>query len=76
MKDVNPLLCGNLWQNLGDHQAGWELIRGLRSSDPQVREAVQGYLVGSRTTVDQFAAGCGRVRWPWKARLLRNAWSR
>jgi hypothetical protein len=45
MEDVNLLLCGNLWQNLGDHEAGWELIRALRSSDPHVREAVQGYLV-------------------------------
>ena len=45
MRNVNLLLCGNLWQNLGDQQAGWELIRCLRSSDPQVRDAAQEYLV-------------------------------
>jgi HEAT repeat protein len=44
MKDVNVRLCGNLWQNLGDQQAGWELIRCLRSSDPHVRGAAQVYL--------------------------------
>ena len=43
MADVN--LCGNLWQNMGDCQAGWELIRCLRSSDPDVRGAAQAYLV-------------------------------
>jgi hypothetical protein len=45
MKDVNLFLCGNLWQSLGDHQAGWELVRCLRSSDPQVRGAAQEYLL-------------------------------
>jgi len=45
MRDVNVRLCGNLWQNLGDQQAGWELIRCLRSSDPQLRDAAQEYLV-------------------------------
>jgi hypothetical protein len=45
MRDVNLLLCGNLWQSLGDQQAGWELIRCLRSSDPRVRDAAQEYLV-------------------------------
>ena len=45
MRDVNVRLCGNLWQNLGDQQAGWGLIRCLRSTDPQVRDAAQEYLV-------------------------------
>ena len=45
MKDVNLLLCGNLWQSRGDYQAGWELIHCLRSSDSQVRVAAQKYLV-------------------------------
>ena len=44
MKDINIFRCGNLWQSLGDQQAGWELIRCLRSSDPQVRGAAQEYL--------------------------------
>jgi hypothetical protein len=45
MNDIDILRCGNLWQSLGDQQAGWELIRCLRSSDPQVRGAAQEYLV-------------------------------
>ena len=45
MRDINLLLCGNLWQNLGDQQAGWELIRHLRSSDPEVRWVAQEYLL-------------------------------
>jgi hypothetical protein len=45
MKDINLLPCGDLWQSLGDHVAGWEPIRCLRSSDPQVRGAAQEYLV-------------------------------
>jgi hypothetical protein len=44
MQDGNLLLCGNLWRSLGDDQAGWELIRCLRSSNPQVRGAAQEYL--------------------------------
>jgi hypothetical protein len=47
MRGVNLRLCGNLWQNLGDQRAGWELIRCLRSSDPQLRDAAQEYLVGA-----------------------------
>ena len=45
MRNIDLLLCGNLWQNLGDQQAGWELIRHLRSPDPEVRYAAQEYLV-------------------------------
>lgn len=45
MQDVNLLLCGNLWQSLGDQRAGWELIRCLQSHDPQVRDAAHEYLV-------------------------------
>ena len=44
MRDVELFLCGNLWQNLGDQRAGWELIRCLRSSDYQLRCAAQEYL--------------------------------
>jgi hypothetical protein len=45
MKEVSLYLCGNLWQNLGDHEAGWGLVRYLRSSDPQVRTAAEAFLV-------------------------------
>jgi HEAT repeat protein len=64
MRDVNIRLCGNLWQNLGDQQAGWELIRCLRSSDPQVRDAAQEYLVeaGPRSiTLLQAAIASGAL---------------
>ncbi len=45
MRNINLLLSGNLWQNLGDQQAGWELIRHLRSSDPELRWAAQEFLI-------------------------------
>ena len=45
MRNINLLRCGNLWQNLGDQQAGWELIRHLQSSDPEVRWAAKEYLL-------------------------------
>ncbi len=45
MRNINLLRCGNLWQNLGDQQAGWELIRHLQSPDTHVRSAAQVYLL-------------------------------
>ena len=45
MDNLELLICGSLWQNLGDDDAGWELIRCLRSSDPQVRGTAQGFLL-------------------------------
>jgi hypothetical protein len=62
MKDIDILRCGNLWQSLGDQQAGWELIRCLRSSDPEVRGAVEEFLVeaGPRSfTLLQAAVAAG-----------------
>lgn len=62
MNDIDILRCGNLWQSLGDQQAGWELIRFLRSSDPQVRDAAQEYLAdaGPRSiTLLQAAVASG-----------------
>ncbi len=37
--------CGNLWQNLGDVEAGWQLLRFLQSPDLQVRSAAEEFLV-------------------------------
>jgi HEAT repeat protein len=37
--------CGNAWQCLGDIEAGWKLIRHLRSPDARVRSAAEGFLV-------------------------------
>ena len=45
MRDLNLYLCGNLWQNLGDDEAGWQLVRYLRSPDPKTRSAAEAYLV-------------------------------
>ena len=45
ISDVNIFLCGNLWQNLGDDEAGWQLVRCLRSPDPKTRSAAEAYLV-------------------------------
>ena len=45
MSSANIFLCGNLWQNLGDDEAGWELVRYLRSPDPTMRSAAEAYLV-------------------------------
>lgn len=45
MRKIDLLLSGNLWQTLGDQQAGWDLIRHLRSSDPETRGAAQEYLL-------------------------------
>lgn len=45
LSNANILLCGNLWQNLGDDEAGWELVRYLRSPDPNIRLAAEAYLV-------------------------------
>ncbi len=43
---MNSVLeCGNLWQNLGDVEAGWKLLRFLQSPDLQVRSAAEDFLV-------------------------------
>jgi hypothetical protein len=75
MKDIDILRCGNLWQSLGDQQAGRELTRCLRSSDPQVRGAAQEYLAEA----GPGRSRCCKLRWHrafWKARRPPNAWSR
>lgn len=73
MRDVNVRLCGSLWQSLGDQQAGWGLIRCLRSSDPQVRDAAQEYLVeaGPRSIkLLQAAVASGALEGPMAAECM------
>ena len=44
--DVDYMLaCGIVWQKTADPVAGWELIEGLASQDPHVRQLVQTILV-------------------------------
>lgn len=37
--------CGIVWQKTADDEAGWELIHGLESDDPEVRLYSQMFLV-------------------------------
>ncbi len=48
---MNPdymLACGILWRKASDPEAGWELIEGLNSFDPEVRSMARRLLVGNR----------------------------
>jgi hypothetical protein len=39
------LVCGLIWQKTADRVAGWELIKGLNSRDPHLREVAKTILV-------------------------------
>ena len=39
------LVCGIIWRETGDLAAGWELIRGLNSRNPHLREIAKEILV-------------------------------
>jgi len=39
------LACGIVWRRTGDPEAGWDLVDGLRSRDPEVRVLAQTLLV-------------------------------
>lgn len=39
------LACGVLWRNTADLEAGWQLVDGLESRDPQVRLLAHAFLV-------------------------------
>lgn len=38
MDHAYAFLCGLLWSKVGDLRAGWELIAGLQSYDPDLRQ--------------------------------------
>ena len=47
---MNPdymLACGIVWRKTPDPEAGWELVEGLESGDPQLRLLAQTLLVES-----------------------------
>jgi hypothetical protein len=39
------LACGVVWRRTGDPEAGWDLVDGLKSGDPEVRVLAQTLLV-------------------------------
>lgn len=41
------LACGVVWRKTADPEAGWDLIDGLKSTDPEVRLLAQTFLVES-----------------------------
>ncbi len=41
----NVFQCGNAWQIVGDPEAGWELLRHLRSPEIDVRTLAEEFLV-------------------------------
>ncbi|MGA9966574.1 MAG: hypothetical protein WBQ10_15360 [Terriglobales bacterium] len=46
--DIDHVLaCGIVWRKTADPEAGWELIEGLESKDPQLRLLAQTLLVES-----------------------------
>ena len=45
MEAVYMLACGVVWRKTADPEAGWDLVDGLESSDPEVRLLAQTFLV-------------------------------
>jgi hypothetical protein len=41
------LACGVVWRKTADPEAGWDLVEGLESKDPQLRLLAQALLVES-----------------------------
>ena len=41
------LTCGVVWRRTADPEAGWDLVDGLKSRDPEVRVLAQTLLVES-----------------------------
>ena len=41
------LACGVVWRKTADPEAGWDLVEGLESKDPQLRLLAQSLLVES-----------------------------
>ncbi|MBV8892071.1 MAG: hypothetical protein JO266_08920 [Acidobacteria bacterium] len=54
--DLNYVfLCGLMWNRYGQEEAGWELVRAIRSADPDVR-ALAWALFGQRQLLKRRAA--------------------
>ena len=41
------LACGVVWRRTADPEAGWDLVEGLESRDPELRLLAQTFLVES-----------------------------
>ena len=41
------LACGVVWRRTADPEAGWDLVDGLKSKDPEVRLLAQTFLIES-----------------------------
>jgi hypothetical protein len=77
------LACGIVWRRTADPEAGWDLVDGLKSRDPEVRVLAQTLLVESGENsmgllesalavgiVDPGLAG------PWMAEILRSRYTK
>ena len=47
MTSDHMFACGVVWQKTADPEAGWNLVEGLESKDPQLRLLAQALLVES-----------------------------
>jgi hypothetical protein len=47
MEAVYMLACGVVWRKTADPEAGWDLVDGLNSKDPEVHLLAQTFLVES-----------------------------
>jgi len=47
MTAVYMLACGVVWRATADPEAGWDLVDGLKSCDPEVRLLAQTLLIES-----------------------------
>jgi hypothetical protein len=55
--DVNYVfLCGLMWSRYGQEEAGWELIRAIRSGDPDVK-ALAWALLDRRERLKKRSSG-------------------
>jgi|tagenome__1003787_1003787.scaffolds.fasta_scaffold19809210_2 hypothetical protein len=73
---VDLLLYGNRWQSSGDEEAGWELVRCLESSDPEIRVTAETYMAeaGPRSIkLLQAAVASGTVQFAAAEGFL-DAW--
>ena len=50
-------LCGVMWCNYGEHEAGEELMRATRSSDPNTRALAWAMLAKGKTRMKRHRRG-------------------
>ena len=47
MEAAYMLACGVVWRKTADPEAGWDLVDGLKSRDPEIRVLAETFLVDS-----------------------------